>query len=131
MASATSPSIVAAILPPQGLSLTAKGNVLAQLRKPRTLVLLVYRTPKPSGHLTLLGRVALGQHPAGLSQITWGLRVHGHRLGAGAYRAELEALIDSELTTGGPTVDSDIGQSGKLTILAAQSCQARAGATVC
>ncbi|MGO9976689.1 MAG: hypothetical protein ACLP01_28565, partial [Solirubrobacteraceae bacterium] len=33
MASATSPSIAAAILPPQGLSLTAKGNVLAQLRK--------------------------------------------------------------------------------------------------
>jgi hypothetical protein len=55
---------------PQGLSLTAKGNVLAQLRKPQTLVLLVYRTPKPRAHLKLLGRVALGQHPAGLSQLT-------------------------------------------------------------
>jgi hypothetical protein len=51
-------------------------------------------------------------------------------LGAGAYRAELEALIDGELTTGGPTVNFDVGQSGKLTILA-QSCPARAGATVC
>jgi hypothetical protein len=116
-------------------------EVLAQLRKPRTLVLLVYLTPKPVSQrhapppLKLLGRVALGHHPAGLSQITWGLRVHGHRLGAGDYLAELEALIGDELTTGGPTVDFDVGQRGKPTIVA-QSCPAHASAdataaTVC
>ena len=140
MASGTSPSIGADIAP-HGFSLTAKGNVLAQLRKPRTLVLLVYLTPKPPAQrhtppsLKLLGRVALGQHPAGLSQITWGLRVHGHRLAAGHYLAELEALIDGDLTTGGPTVNFDVGQRGKLTIVT-QSCPARASAdataaTVC
>ncbi|MGO9753160.1 MAG: hypothetical protein ACLP8S_31840 [Solirubrobacteraceae bacterium] len=129
-------TLYTAAIPPHGFSLTAKGNVLAQLRKPRALVLLVYATPKPSAqHLTLLGRVALGQHPAGLSRITWGLRVHGHRLGAGHYLAELEARIDGALTTGGPTVHFDIGQNGQLTIVA-RSCPARAGddamaATVC
>jgi hypothetical protein len=133
MAYFTSPSI-GLDNAPHGLSLTAKGNVLAQLRKPRTLVLLVYSTPKPPGQrhalplLKLLGRVALGPHPAGLSQITWGLRVHGHRLGAGHYLAELEARIGRGLTTGGPTVKFDVGNSGKPTILA-QSCSARAPAT--
>ena len=114
--------------PPHGFSLTAKGNILAQLRKPRTLVLLVYPTAKPSAqHLELLGRVALGHHHEGLSRITWGLRVHGHRLGAGHYLAELEARIDGALTAGGPTVHFDVGKSGKLTIVA-QSCPARARA---
>jgi hypothetical protein len=41
-------------------------------------VLLVYRTHH--AHRTLLGQVPLGNHPAGLSHITWGLRVNGHRL---------------------------------------------------
>ncbi|HYB27390.1 MAG TPA: hypothetical protein VEF89_12295 [Solirubrobacteraceae bacterium] len=129
MAGGTSPSIAAATAPPHSVSLTAKGNVLTQLRKPRTLVLLVYSTREPKD-LKLLGRVALGHHPAGLSRITWGLLVHGHRLGAGEYLAELEARIDGLLTIGGPTVKFDIGKSGKLTILA-QSCSARAGATAC
>jgi len=113
--------------PPLGFSLTAEGDILAQLRKPRTLVLLVYPTAKPSAqHLKLLGRVPLGHHQAGLSQITWGLRVHGHRLGTGHYLAGLEARIDGALTTGGPTVHFDVGRRGKLTIVA-QSCPARAG----
>ncbi len=116
----------AAASPPHGFSLTDKGNILAQLHKPHTLVLLVYATPQHSAqHLTLLGRVTLGKHPAGLSQITWGLRVDGHRLRAGDYLAELEALVDGAFTTGGPIVHFDLGQSGKLTILA-QSFPARA-----
>ena len=136
MAAFTSPSIGFDIAP-HGFSLTAKGNVLAQLRKPRTLDLLVYSTPKPPAPrhtpppLKLLGRVALGQHPAGLSQIACGLRVHGRRLGAGHYLADLEALIGRALTTGGPTVTFDVGKRGKLMIVA-QSCPARApAATVC
>lgn len=129
MAPGTSPSIDFDSAP-HGLSLTAKGNVLAKLGKPRTLVLLVYSTPKPPAHrhtpppLKLLGRVALGHHPAGLSQIAWGLRVDGHRLGAGDYLADLEAQIGRAFTTGGPTVDFDVGKRGKLTIVA-QSSPAR------
>jgi hypothetical protein len=136
MAIGSSPSIGADIAP-HGFSLTAQGNILAQLRKPRTLLLLVYSMPKPPVQrqappsLRLFGRVALGQHPAGLSRITWGLRVHGHRLGAGHYLAELEARIGTALTTGGPTVKFDVAKSGKPTIVA-QSCSAHApAATVC
>ncbi len=112
-------TLYAAAIPPHGFSLTAEGNVVAQLRKPRTLVLLVYATPKPSAqHLNLLARVALGRQHAGLSRIAWGLRVRGHRLGAGDYLAELEAWIDGALTTGGPIVQFDVGRRGKLAIVA-------------
>ncbi len=63
---------------PQGFSLTAKGDILAQLRKPRTLAVLVYSTPKPPAQqLKLLGCVALGQRPAGLSRITMRRSVRG------------------------------------------------------
>ena len=112
---------------PRGLSLTAKGNLLTQLRKPRTLVLLVYSTSKPRGPrhtplpLKLLGHVALGNHSAGLSKIKWGLRVRGRRLGAGNYIAELEAQIGRTKTTGGPTVEFGVGRRGKLTIIAESS----------
>ncbi len=125
----TSPSI-GDYIAPHGLSLTAKGNVLAKLGKPRTLVLLVYSTPEPPAQrhtppaLKLLGRVALGQHPAGLSQIAWGLRVDGHRLGTGHYLADLEAQFGRALSTGGPTVTFDVGKRGKLMIVA-QSSPAR------
>ena len=112
-------TLYAAAIPPHGFSLTAEGNVVAQLRKPRTLVLLVYATPKASAqHLNLLARVALGRQHAGLSRIAWGLRVRGHRLGAGDYLAELEAWIDGALTTGGPIVQFDVEQRGKLAIVA-------------
>jgi hypothetical protein len=81
-------------------------------------------TSKQPGRLKLVGRVALGAHPAGLSRIAWGLRVRAHRLGAGDYLAELEARIDSVLTTDGPAVNFDVGPRRKLTIVA-QSCPAR------
>jgi hypothetical protein len=119
----TSPSIVAAIPPPAGLSLTAKGDILARLRKPRTLVLLVYS--ERHAHKRLLGRVALGNHPAGVSRIRWGLRVDGHRLGPGDYLAELEARIGASLTVGGPTVSFEVRRGGRLRI-GLQSCAARA-----
>jgi len=123
VASGTTPSIVAAIPPPGGLSLTANGNILARLRKPRTLVLLVYSDQH--GHQRLLGRVALGNHPAGLSRIKWGLRVDGHRLGAGGYLAELEGrLSGTALTTGGPTAGFQITHAGRLKI-GRLSCSAR------
>jgi hypothetical protein len=47
---------------PHALSLTSRGTVLALLRKPRTLELLVFQRGR-HGHL--LGPVALGSHPAG------------------------------------------------------------------
>ena len=86
-------------------------------------MLLVYS--ERHAHTRLLGRVALGNHPAGVSRIRWGLRVDGHRLGAGDYLAELEARIGGSLTRGGPTASFEVRRGGRLRI-GLQSCAARA-----
>jgi hypothetical protein len=74
--------------------------VLALLRKPRTLELLVFQRGR-HGHL--LGPVALGSHPRGLSQIRWNLRVGGRKLRAGSYPAELVATFGRGITSNGPS----------------------------
>lgn len=86
---------------PHGLSLTRHGQVLALLRKPRNLELLVFKLGR---HGRLLGVVALGQHRKGRSLIRWNMRVAGRRLAAGTYMAELVAALGRGATSDGPSV---------------------------
>jgi hypothetical protein len=101
---------------PHGFSLTARGTVLALLRKPRTLELLVFQRGR-HGHL--LGPVALGSHPRGLSRIRWNLRVAGKRLRAGTYTAELVAVFGRGVTSDGPAVTFDLTRAGLVRVLSA------------
>ena len=87
---------------PHALSLTRHGAVLALLRKPRTLELLVFKLGPRGGRL--LGAVALGDHRKGRSQIGWNLRVAGRRLAAGTYMAQLVAVLAGGATSDGPGV---------------------------
>lgn len=86
---------------PHALSLTRRGQVLALLRKPRNLELLVFRLGR---HGRLLGAVGLGHHPKGRSLIRWNMRVAGRRLAAGTYMAELVAARGRGATSDGPSV---------------------------
>jgi hypothetical protein len=101
---------------PHGFSLTSKGVVLALLRKPRTLGLLVFRLGR-HGHL--LGLVPLGNHPKGLSRIRWKLRVGGRKLRAGAYTAELVAVFGRGVTSNGPSVTFDLTRAGLVRVVSA------------
>jgi hypothetical protein len=71
--------------------------VTVELRKPRELVLQVYRVADHH-RLVPVGLVRLGHHPAGRSQIHWNLRVSGRRLPAGRYQVTLYALVDGVLS---------------------------------
>jgi hypothetical protein len=86
---------------PHALSLTRRGHVLALLRKPRNLELLVFRLGR---HGRLLGAVGLGHHPKGRSLIRWNMRVTGRRLAAGTYTAELVAALGRGAASDGPSV---------------------------
>lgn len=101
---------------PHALSLTSRGTVLALLRKPRTLELLVFQRGR-HGHL--LGPVALGSHPRGLSRIRWNLRVGGRKLAAGTYTAELVAVFARGVTSDGPSVTFDLTRAGLVRVLSA------------
>jgi hypothetical protein len=101
---------------PHGFSLTRNGTVLALLRKPRTLGLLVFQRGR-HGHL--LGLVALGSHPRGLSRIPWNLRVRGRRLRAGTYTAELVATFGRGVTSDGPSVTFDLTRAGLVRVRSA------------
>ena len=102
---------------PHGFSLTRNGTVLALLRKPRTLELLVFQLGR-HGHL--LGPVALGNHPRGLSQIRWNLRVAGRKLRAGTtYTAELVAVFGQGVSSDGPSVTFDLSRAGVVRVLSA------------
>jgi hypothetical protein len=101
---------------PHGFSLTAKGTVLALLRKPRTLELLIFQRGR-HGHL--LGPVALGSHPQGLSRIRWNLRVGGKRLRAGSYTAELVAVFGRGVISDGPAVIFDLTRAGLVRVRSA------------
>ncbi|HEV2240662.1 MAG TPA: hypothetical protein VGR98_06415, partial [Streptosporangiaceae bacterium] len=96
---------------PHGFSLTQGGTVLALLRKPRALGLLVFQLGR-HGHL--LGLVPLGNHPRGLSRIRWNLRVGGQRLRAGTYLAELVATFGRGVTSDGPAVTFDLTRAGQV-----------------
>ena len=110
---------------PHGLSLTRNGEVLALLRKPRTIALLVFKLGR---HGRLLGAVPLGRHPKGRSQIDWNVRVAGHRLAPGTYMAELVAALPRGATTDGPNVTFTLTYpSGPIRVLSA-TCSV-AGAT--
>ncbi len=87
---------------PHALSITRRGEVLALLRRPRTLELLVFRLGRRGGRL--LGAVALGPHLKGRSQIRWNLHVAGHRLAGGTYMAELVAALPGGASSDGPAV---------------------------
>jgi hypothetical protein len=86
---------------PHALSLTGHGDVLALLRNPRTIELLVFKLG-PREHL--LGAVPLGHHPKGRSLIHWNLHVAGQRLAPGSYLAELVAALGHGATSAGPIV---------------------------
>ena len=101
---------------PHGFSLTSKGTVLALLRKQRTLELLVFQRGR-HGHL--LGPVALGSHPKGLSRIPWNLRVGGKKLSAGSYTAELVAVFGRGVTSDGPSVTFDLTRAGLVRVRSA------------
>jgi hypothetical protein len=101
---------------PHALSLTRHGQVLALLRKPRTLELLVFKLGPRGGRL--LGAVALGDHPKGRSQIGWNLRVAGRPLAAGTYTAELVAVLPRGATSNGPAVTFKLGDpAGPIRVL--------------
>jgi hypothetical protein len=101
---------------PHGFSLTRNGTVLALLRQPRTLELLVFQRGR-HGHL--LGPVALGSHPRGLSRIRWNLRVGGKRLLPGSYTAELVAAFGRSVTSDGPSVTFDLTRAGVVRVRSA------------
>src|SRR5262249_20167333 len=96
--------------------LAPNGTVLALLRKPRTLELLVFQRGR-HGHL--LGAVALGNHPRGLSRIRWNLRVDGKRLPAGTYTAELVAAFGRGVTSDGPSVTFGLARAGLVRVRSA------------
>jgi hypothetical protein len=101
---------------PHALSLTSRGTVLALLRKPRTIELLVFTRGR---HAQLLGSVALGSHRRGLSRIRWNLRVGGRKLRAGAYTAELVAAFGRGVTSDGPSVTFDLTRAGLVRVRSA------------
>jgi hypothetical protein len=101
---------------PHGFSLTRNGTVLALLRKPRTIGLLVFQLGR-HGHL--LGLVPLGNHPRGLSRIRWSLRVGGKRLHAGTYIAELVATFGRGVTSDGPSVTFDLTRAALVRVRSA------------
>jgi hypothetical protein len=101
---------------PHALSLTSRGTVLALLRKPRTIELLVFTRGR---HAHLLGPVALGRHPRGLSRIRWNLRVGGRKLRAGSYTAELVAVFGRGVTSDGPSVAFDLTRTGVVRVISA------------
>ena len=101
---------------PHAFSLTRNGTVLALLRKPRTLELLVFQRGR-HGHL--LGAVTLGNHPRGLSRIRWNLRVDGKRLPAGTYTAELVAAFGRGVTSDGPSATFDLTRAGLVRVRSA------------
>jgi hypothetical protein len=57
--------------------------VIAVMREPRTLVLLVQGTRRHSE--VIIGLVPLDRYPIGTFRIPWNLRVDGKRLGKGTY----------------------------------------------
>ena len=65
------------------------GTVIAVLKKPKTLGLLVQIVKH--GHANVVGVVPLGHHPAGTSRIHWNLRVNGKPLGKGTYNVSLSS----------------------------------------
>jgi len=75
-------------------------TITAELRKPKTLVLLVQgaRHDQP----VIVGLVPLGSHSAGSSKIHWNLRVNGQRLGKGTYEVSLHSVIGSILSPATP-----------------------------
>lgn len=104
---------------PHALSLTRRGRVIALLRKPRRLELLVFEHGRRK---SLLGSIPLGRQPAGRSIINWNLRLAGHRLPAGRYLAELVAVFAPGLTSSGPTVTFGLAfPTGPIRVLTA-SC---------
>lgn len=94
---------------PHALTLSANGEVLAVLHKPRDLRLNVFELG-PKAHL--VGTVALGSAPAGRSRFAWNLRVAGHRLPAGTYAAQLTAAAVS----GGPGVVFNVARNGHIRV---------------
>ena len=115
---------------PHALSLTRHGEVLALLRKPRTLELLVFKLGPRGGRL--LGAVALGQHPRGRSQIGWNLVVAGRRLAAGTYTAELVAVLPRGATSDGPAVTFKLDSpSGPIRVLSSTCSVAAATSHRC
>ncbi|MBV9714839.1 MAG: hypothetical protein JOZ64_05635 [Solirubrobacterales bacterium] len=112
---------------PHALSITRRGEVLALLRRPRTLELLVFRLGRRGGRL--LGAVALGHHRKGRSRIRWNLHLAGHRLAAGTYMAELVAALPHGTTTG-PAVTFNLPYpTGPIRVLSA-TCSVAAATRV-
>jgi hypothetical protein len=98
--------------------LTRQGEVLALLRKPRTLELLVFKVGSRGGRP--LGAVTLGQHPRGRSLIAWNLHVAGHRLTPGTYMAELVTLLAGGAISDGPSVSFKLDSpTGPVRVLSA------------
>ncbi|MBV9364863.1 MAG: hypothetical protein JO286_20590 [Solirubrobacterales bacterium] len=115
---------------PHALSITRQGKVIALLRKPRTLELLVSKLGPRGGRL--LGAVALGSHPKGRSQIDWNLHVAGRRLAAGTYMAELVTVLAGGATSDGPAVTFKLDYpSGPIRVLSSTCSVAAATSGRC
>jgi len=109
---------------PHGLSLTRKGDVLALLRQPRDLRLIVFKLGR---HAHMVGTVALGDARAGFSRFAWRLRVGRHRLPAGTYTAELVAAGSSS----GPGVVFSVTRDGRVQVISATCSVAAASKGRC
>jgi hypothetical protein len=91
---------------PHHFALTVHGaeghgaTVIAVLRKPRALALLVQGTRRQ--HHVIIGLVPLGRQPAGASTVAWNLRVGGRRLASGTYEISLHSVSIGVLSADTP-----------------------------
>jgi hypothetical protein len=113
---------------PHGLSLTRRGDVVALLRQPRALGLLVF---KLGSQAHLLGAVTLGHAAAGRSEFRWRLRVNGRRLRAGTYLAELVARVGRGRTVAGSGVTFALAHTGRIRVRSSTCSVAAATADRC
>jgi hypothetical protein len=91
--------------------------VLALLRRPRTLKLLVSEHGQRE---RLPGAVALGRRPEGAVADSLDLRVRGRRLRAGSYTTELVALFGAAGTSDSPGVAFRLTRGGRVRALSAR-----------
>lgn len=91
---------------PHHFALTAHGTeahgatVIAVLRKPRTLVLLIQGTRRH--HHVIIGLMRLGRYPVGTFRVPWNLRVGGKPLSRGTYQISLHSISVDVLSSDTP-----------------------------
>jgi hypothetical protein len=91
-------------------------TVIAVLRKPRTLVLLVQGTRRH--YHVIIGLVLLGRYPVGTFWIPWNLRVAGKRLSKGTYEVTLHSISIDVLSPDTPPgeISLTVKANGQLSV---------------